>query len=307
MAPYIATISEKKPTRGNLQVSLSYEDYKVFRTILGQLSWVTYHVRPDITFMVNMAARSVPYPTHEHMNVLCKAIKIVKSSPLHGLHYGKLGTNLELWMHQDSSFNPAHGAMVSMITESDPPEDKLANVAILMWFSTQIRRTCRSTPGAELLTTSAALDSSDWLLVFLIELGILKVTHDELPKVVSVTDARSVSTTCATAKFPKEKNLLVDLSRLRDRQDSGMCKILWVRTLLMLADSLTKLKPDADPALAKAMSGQAVLTSSFTEGEGRQVTDTPLDTSDIVHERRESRCMRSLLVFSNFLTSWSSL
>ena len=162
------------------------------------------------------------------------------------LSFVRLPGELQLVIHADASFcsedeKRSRGAFVAMLASRQLSDDGSSMANVWDWSSSRIKRMCRSTLGAELITTGAATDSADWLAVIALELGLLvKTSQDAWPVPIVVNDARSVTSTVMKCTSPKEKNLLIDLKKLRQRSAENSIDFGWVSTGHMVADSLTK-------------------------------------------------------------------
>eukprot|EP00662_Eupelagonemidae_sp_cell21_P027877 gene27878-34956_t len=83
--------------------------------------------------------------------------------------------------------------------------------------------------------------------------------HWRVQRDVVVSDARNVTTTLHTSKMPRERNLALDLARMRRLVEDGEAEFLHISTGLQIADALTKPKPNDQLLSRVAMENEIVV------------------------------------------------
>jgi len=233
---YIATIRPMELESGqDRNRELDKTEHASYRHVLGETSWATTHTRPDGSCMNSKAASHQSSPTVVDALDLNQLVSFLRKNNHIHLSYRKLqseqGAKMEQVVHGDASFakedeRKSRGGMVLLLC-GDIVENGFNLGCILTWGTSAIKRVCRSTLGSELLVTQACVDMGDYVTVLLIELQLLRICNGEYPPAVVVTDARSVETTARTCKVIREKNLLTDLFRLRQRITAKSVNLLW--------------------------------------------------------------------------------
>ena len=244
---------EEIPDSGMPKDADKFEDMSAYKASLGKCLWKG-RWRPDAAFVVNIASSETQAPTWEGVRKLNKARRLMKEYRPMRYRLGSGKSKGKIVAYSDASFgDKCRGAMV-IVVEYD------GNTAILEWCTYKLRRVARSTLGAELVTLGAATAASEWALLMAIEVGIVDVS-DGIPAIHVVTDAKSVQSTIGTTRFPRERNLIVDMARLRESCSQGTLSVEFSPTHLMLADPLTKelsMRADTLKLLQDAMSGAAI-------------------------------------------------
>ena len=100
---------------------------------------------------------------------------------------------------------------------------------------------------------------SCWLKFFLTELGLVGLDcRGRVQRDLILSDAKSVTTTLHTIHMPRERNLSLDLARLRQLVDDGASEFLHVSANLQVADALTK--PSVATHLLRSVAEENVVT-----------------------------------------------
>eukprot|EP00665_Eupelagonemidae_sp_cell47_P017212 gene17212-biopygen821 len=229
-----------------------YEDPDDYRTAVGKLLWAGTRTRPDLAYAISRLASAVNAPTVGDARLANKTIARAQASEV-VLKFPKLHDDLELLCFADASFGnnedgTSQGGFAAILREEKcrrgMSNDEHFGL-LLDWRSQRMRRIVHSTLGAEAIATGGAADASSWLKLLLTEVGLLHVAKrgaDELilqPDWV-LTDAMSVREVLETTKVPREKNLLLDVQRMRTLVEDGDLFVTHVPTRYQVADALTK-------------------------------------------------------------------
>eukprot|EP00662_Eupelagonemidae_sp_cell21_P027878 gene27877-34957_t len=152
------------------------------------------------------------------------------------------------------------GGYAAVLREVQTGTDGSYRSSLMEFASNRIYRICHSTEGAELIVTGGATDASCWLKLLLTEIGLLTLTSQwRVQRDVVVSDARNVTTTLHTSKMPRERNLALDLARMRRLVEDGEAEFLHISTGLQIADALTKPKPNDQLLSRVAMENEIVV------------------------------------------------
>eukprot|EP00665_Eupelagonemidae_sp_cell47_P007898 gene7899-biopygen10572 len=202
-----------------------YFDSDSYARLVGQLLWLA-NSRPDIAFRVSRLASKVASPSNADAQFANSTLQIAKAIPLR-LHSPSLKMPLRLVTFPDSSLGgnsdgTSQGGYCTVLTEASPVNAVGEHRALLFdWRSQKLRRVCHSTLSAELLVLCGGVAASSWNTLMLTEMGLLQTPDSLLQPSLLVTDAKSVQTASGTMNMPRERNLVLDLHRLRQQVESG--------------------------------------------------------------------------------------
>ena len=136
------------------------------------------------------------------------------------------------------------GYVVAISTTKALEESRPMNA--VDWSSSKIHRVVRSTLAAEAAAASHCHDRAVYARAMLSELDIKTIKESwttEIKKIpcVQISDCRSLVDHCAkTGGSVSEKRVALDIADLRAAVEDGKTKVVWMPTLEMPADGLTK-------------------------------------------------------------------
>ena len=227
----IPQISDKV---GNSTVDRSL--HKMFRGIVGQLSWATGISRPDMAFSSCSLSTAQSSPTYRDICDANKAVRDLKSSDV-VIKYPCLdlkSTNIHVYADASYGNLPNGGSQGGHIIFL---VDKRGQCAPVAWCSKKIKRVVRSTLGAETLSAVDSLDSSHLINKIFSELLNLKEREIET---FLHTDNKSLYDAIGTTNLVTDKRLRVDLAALREQTETESVTFRWIDSANQLADVLTK-------------------------------------------------------------------
>jgi len=247
----------------NVRVNLADEalvdkdEHSSFRMVVGQLQWYQTQTGVEHAFDVNRLARKLSAPTAGDCRAANRLVAKVKSqAPFRELVYRDVGPKRHLVIFADSGFrtNPdktSQCGFICLITGEPDQQQPVARAPIaglIDWKSHRIARVCHSTTAAELLCVSAAVQVGDFYRGLMKNLGLLKGPCNV------VSDAQTVTSSSETDTTPTQKNLMSDISLIRQRvRRPTMTRLKHGSSEEQLADGMTKHQPYS--VLAKIRDG----------------------------------------------------
>ena len=256
-------ISSQRQTE--IDSKLTAPELTTYRSIWGQLSWLALQTRPDLAVETNLVAQRTEKATVGDLKVLNTLVRKALATRDRGLTIPRNRIDLQqahIVYYGDSAFANAEGCksqfgilgcLVSDVTKFVAGYVSLG--FILAWHSATVKRVVRSTLAAEAYAVSEATEHAELLRYLLSEVyfgsDVLKSLEESEPKypVTIVTDSHNLY-----ANLPKDltsiadKRLRIVIAMLRQTLvGRQFTELLWIRTIQMLADALTKvgISPDA--------------------------------------------------------------
>jgi hypothetical protein len=210
---------------------------KMFRGLVGQLSWPSGISRPDASFSACSLSTVQSKPKYRDLFEANKAIRELKNTYLE-LKYPRLDLpSVRLSVHSDASYanladGGSQGGFIVFL------HDSKGNCSPITWSSKRIKRVVRSTLSAETLSAVDALDSA-----YLVSNILKEVLGREGGVDICInmyTDNKSLYDAVNTSNLVLDKRLRVDISALREMNDNGEVHFCWVDSAHQLADTLTR-------------------------------------------------------------------
>jgi transposase InsO family protein/G:T-mismatch repair DNA endonuclease (very short patch repair protein) len=222
----------------NKQKALNKSEQRQFRSLVGQLNWVSTTTRPDISFEVLELSMMFKHPTIADIIRLNKAVKKVKSQSVWIL-FPKMSIDNSLCLLAIS--DAAFANLVDRVSSGAGYIillcDKDRKCCPLVWTSNKIQRVVNSTLAAEMLSLSNAVKEAQFLRAIIIE---LVGSHINLP-IKSIVDNQSVKDALYSNKMVDDKRLRIETAALKQFIDTGeLLDVTYLPGDEMLADSLTK-------------------------------------------------------------------
>ena len=212
---------------------LNAGEQSLFRTICGQLNWISTQSRPDISFDMCQLNTKLNLATVQDVLTTNKVLKKVKQTRL-ALKYGKMVQPLKLVAYCDASFGnlkngSSQGRMIIFLM------DCKGRVSLISWASKKLRRVCRSTVAAETISILDAADACMWLSHIVNELADEKLKTTEI-----YTDNMSLTEAVHSTKEVEEKRLRIDIAAVRESIKRKEITVQWIDNKMQLADVCTK-------------------------------------------------------------------
>ena len=226
-------LSKKRLAERNSE--LSTEERRGYRSLIGQLNWISTTSRPDIAFETGELSILYKNAGMEELKRLNKLVDRVKCEP-EKLFFPKLSKleNCYLDCYSDASFanicdGSSQGGFIIFLRDL---EGKRCPV---LWQSRKIRRIVKSTLSAEAMALLDCAEAAVYIANILYELSLFKL------KIVCHIDNKSLYDALHSSKHVEDRRLRIDIAVLRDMIDRGeLSQIVWVETAQQLADCLTK-------------------------------------------------------------------
>ena len=235
---YVAEIEEitmEKHRKCNTNVLLNVEERQALRSLIGKLNWLSTQTRPDLSYSVSQLASNFKNATIKHV---IQANKLVRRCKQHDIHmfFPKLDlNNLKVRCYADASFGKLEdggsqgGVFIELVSK-----DLASPVS---WFSKRIKRIVPSTLAAETLAMAEGVGAAR--LISELTSEILYNGSKKVP-VEAITDNYSLYEAAHSTKAISDKQLRIDLGRIREAIITEDIVLSWVPTSHQLSDILTK-------------------------------------------------------------------
>ena len=283
--------------RKNPASPLNPEEITELRSCIGSLGWLARQTRPDLCYVVSCLAQSIGSPTVATLVLARQAVTRAKDHADFELVFypGNLDidschvfavTDASLANVDDRDLGPktrSQGAYVIGLCGDHTVDGKgKADIAILEYHSGAIKRVCRSSLAAE---TNAALDGIEAAIYVRSVLEeILSAGLHDAPwhKVLLFTDAKSLYDVLSRdIGQAADKRLRIIIAQIRELTMADDVFVHWIDTLVMLADSLTKLEAET-----------GYLLDAITQGIWSGVsTPESLERKAIIRAQRKARAV----------------
>ena len=237
---YIAslnTIPISKERAVEKHSELNKKEKQSFRTLVGQLSWVYTHTRPDIAFETCELGGIYTTAKVTDLLRLNKLVERLKNISVQ-LYFPRLPTlqNCTITCYTDASFRnlPNEGSQAGFIIflESDAGHRRCP----IYWQSRKIDRVVDSTLAAETLALHDGAKTSIYLAAI-----IKDMFKDAIIKVKCITDNKSLVDALDSEKMIKDRWLRLHMLGINDMISKGeVDKVQWIESKNQLADALTK-------------------------------------------------------------------
>ena len=236
---YINSLEPIKISRGRSRQRDSLlldEEKTAFRTLVGQLNWITTNTRPDIAYDVCDLSTSCKTATVGDLLRMNKVIKHVKEDIMM-LRFPRIN-NLEkctIEVFSDASFgnlkgDGSQGAIIAFL------KDERGERCPLYWHTRKLRRVVKSTLAAETMALLEGAETGLYLGKILEEVLGLKIIT-----VSCITDNKSLVESLYSTKKVEDKRLRIDMAVLVQMMErKEIDSVQWVDTKGQLADCMTK-------------------------------------------------------------------
>ena len=216
---------------------LTKEEKKSFRTLIGQMSWVSTHTRPDVSFETCELGGIYKTAKVSDLIRLNHLVDKIKAKSIH-IYYPRL-PNLKrctIRCHSDASFGHLHkdGSQAGFIIflESDTGHMHCP----IYWQSRRIDRVVDSSLAAE----TYALHSGAKSAVFFKTI-IMQMIKGAKVTVICMSDNESLCKAAHSDTQPKDKWLRINLGGIRSMiEHEDIHQVKWIASKDQLADPLTK-------------------------------------------------------------------
>ena len=237
---YVTSISKidlPKLRKTQKNSDLTPKEKKAFRTLVGQLSWLSTHTRPDISFETCELGGLYKEAKISHILKLNKLVDRLKSSSVH-LYFPRLPTleNCIIKCYTDASFRslPNDGSQAGFIIFIEC--DSGLRRCPIYWQSKKIDKVVDSSQAAE----ACALNEGAKTAIFIAKLLKEMIKVKAIP-VICLTDNENLVKAIYAEKLTKNRWLRISLLEVCGLiKDKQVTKVEWVSSKNQLADALTK-------------------------------------------------------------------
>ena len=222
-----------------------------FKSLAGQLNWISSHSRPDLSFDVCVANVSIKNATKREVDSVNKTVRKMKCQEAK-LVFPEIGDITESrWIcYTDAAFAnlPGKASQGGYVIFLQGVNGKYSPIA---WKSKKIKRVVKSTMAAETLALVEGAEHAFGLKCFLKEITGCEITlskdkkttlRDEEKFPITIrTDNDSLEQSVNSTNSLEDKRLELDIAIVREMLDKKeLDKVEWVPTDQQLADCLTK-------------------------------------------------------------------
>ena len=216
--------------------SLTLDEKKRYKALIGQLSWVATHTRPDIAFETSTLSSMANKASIANLMQLNKLVERTKKEKVE-LYFPRLQkiheATLECFTDASLRNLPNERSQAGFIILL---RDEKGRSCPLFWESKKIERVVNSTLAAETMALITGAQTS----VFLTK--ILKcLIKDANIRVICFTDNRSLVSAIQKQNHAHDRKLRCDLLVLKEMLEKNeIHEVKWVKSDRQLANGLTK-------------------------------------------------------------------
>ena len=233
----IHTIPISKERLLEKESQLNKRELANFRTLIGQLSWVSTHTRPDIAFETCELGGIVKNAKISDLIRLNKLVVRLKSSHVN-LYFPKFDSlkHCTIKCYTDASFRnlPQEGSQAGYIIFIENDGEKCKSP--IFWKSKKISRVVDSTLAAETLALHEGAKTSIYLATV-----VKQLLPNIITKVICITDNKSLVDALYSTKTMTDRWLRLNIFGIGSMLQKGeVDRVQWIDTKNQLADGLTK-------------------------------------------------------------------
>ena len=233
----IHTIPISKERLLEKESQLNKKELANFRTLIGQLSWVSTHTRPDIAFETCELGGIVKNAKISDLIKLNKLVVRLKSSHVN-IYFPKFDSlkHCTIKCYTDASFRnlPQEGSQAGYIIFIENDGEKCKSP--IFWKSKKISRVVDSTLAAETLALHEGAKTSIYLATV-----VKQLLPNTITKVICITDNKSLVDALYSTKMMTDRWLRLNILGIGSMLQKGeVDRVQWIDTKNQLADGLTK-------------------------------------------------------------------
>ena len=205
----------------------------MFRSAVGQLTWLSGISRPEISFHVSVAASAASTATVRDALQLNKVIKKVQNSTSYITFPSLDIDSTYIKVYTDGSYNSlqngcSQGGQIVFLTDGN------GNACPIAWKSMKLRRVVRSALAAETMSLCDGCELAHYLAALVEPIfGLIKPVQGYI-------DSQSLFETLGTTSQVSDVRLRVEISALRQMVEEGDIRVNWIAKENQVADVLTK-------------------------------------------------------------------
>ena len=231
---YIESIKEPEARRFNGNRMLSQKELTEYRSVVGQLNWISLHTMPEISYSVSELSKAFKEGTSQDMRKLIKVVRRVKSIMGEVVLDELKEENLYWEAYADASFGnveDGHTQLGYIISLTDGRRR-----CPMWWKSRKSRRVAKSTIEAEALSVGEVIEG----VIYFNRLWE-EIVGDRKLKAVVKTDSRTLMTAIKSSTGVSSKRLKIEIAAIRETIETGeIQEVQWIAGKKQIADILTK-------------------------------------------------------------------
>jgi len=220
------------PIDKNHQISAQCGDSvnkETYQRLVGRLIYLC-HTRPDISYAVSVVSRYMHDPRAGHMEVVYRILRYLKGTPGRGLWFRKNG-HLDLEGYCDADW-----ASCKDDRRSTSGYCVFVGGNLVIWRSKKQAVVARSTAEAEYRAMTLSLCEMLWLKGLLKELRVLR----NETMMLHCDNVAAINIANNPVQFDRTKHIEIDRFFIKEKLDSGVLELKYVKSRSQLADCLTK-------------------------------------------------------------------
>ncbi len=236
MVSYDLTVPDVAGTYGG--EPLDTTAHSKYRSIVGALLYLSNTTRIDISYIVNVLARSVDCPTTIHMKVAINVIKYLKGTAGHGLVFkanAGNGTAPKVvaygdadWAGDKTTRKSTTGTVITL------------NGNIVYWSTKKQQSVSRSTTEAEYVALANTTADCLWVRNWLTEVLVTPISQAIPPIIVYCDNQSTVHLVYKDDNHNSAKHIDIALHFIKDYAAKGTVIPTWISTADNISDILTK-------------------------------------------------------------------
>ena len=227
-----------KERKYDKNVACNDKEREQYRSLVGQLGWLSTNSRPDLSYDVLELSCKVNNPTIGDIFEANKCLKraslfksVMRFPNCHDLNKCKLVVFSDASHSNLPDGVSSAGGFIIFLVDSE------SNCCPLFWESRKIRRVVKSTLAAETLAAADAIDSAYYIRDIISQ--IVSDTKIKL-SIELYVDNKSLFDNVYSVKNVSEKRLRIDIAIIKELISHERLNVKWVETKSQIADVLTK-------------------------------------------------------------------
>ena len=221
---------------------LNREEYKLYRGLVGKLTWLSEMTRPDLCYDTLELATQSKNATVSDLRKINKTVDKAKKS--NGVvKYSKIGKfdDLKILAISDGGLNRMENRTLSVMGKSVFLSNREeTRVAPLLWKSKTIQTVCKSAKTAETRACDKVMEDGIYLARCVHEIYTGERGTGQIPVQV-VTDSQSLLDSLESTKQVEEKLMRPVIKWMKQMLDSkAISNVRWCDTCVCVSDAFTK-------------------------------------------------------------------
>ena len=200
-----------------------------YQRIVGKLIYLS-HTRPDITYAVGVVSQFMHQPQVTHMEAVWRIIRYLKGTPGHGVLF-KTNGHLETQVYTDADWAGDKGNW-----RSTSGYFTLVGGNLVTWRSKKQKVVALSSAEAEFRGIARGLAEILWIRKLLTEIGY---PPTQSSKIMCDNEA-AIQISENPVQHDRTKHVEVDRHFIKEKLETGIIELPFVRSEDQLADILTK-------------------------------------------------------------------